>query len=47
VVRLRVPQTVIKAKCTRISSTANPERRAALMNLPPTQPTITILELTT
>jgi hypothetical protein len=34
VVRLRVPQTVIKAKCTPYLTHGKPERRAELMNLP-------------
>jgi group II intron reverse transcriptase/maturase len=36
VVRLRVPQAVIKARCAPYLSHGKPERRAALMNLPDT-----------
>jgi group II intron reverse transcriptase/maturase len=36
VIRLRVPQAVIKAKCAPYLSHGKPERRAALMNLPDT-----------
>ncbi len=36
VVRLRIPQTVIKAKCAPYLKHGKPERRAALMNLPDT-----------